>query len=142
MVNDILPYDKDCIGAYVSLPTSIRPLPPTSSAATTSTDTRDFTRWRTYAKGTPFFVWSVWALMCIAALAFVGTFGRNVPYWDEWAMVPFLSGDQAVDARWLWSEHNGHRIPLPRLFLLMLYKLTGADFRAGMYFNVLALAAL
>src|ERR1700740_3081887 len=80
--------------------------------------------------------------MLVAALAFVGKYGSNVPYWDEWNMVPVLVGDQPVDAHWLWSEHNGHRIPLPRLLLLGLYKLTGSDFRAGMYFNVFALGAL
>ena len=43
---------------------------------------------------------------------------------------------------WLWSEHNGHRIPLPRLVLLGIYGATGSDFRAGMYFNVLVLSFL
>jgi hypothetical protein len=90
----------------------------------------------------PLFVWGVWALMLLAGLAFVWQYGRNVPFWDEWNMVPILTGERPVDAAWLWSEHNGHRIPLPRLLLVGLYKLTGSDFRAGMYFNVAALGAL
>jgi hypothetical protein len=80
--------------------------------------------------------------MLLAALAFIGRYGRNVPYYDDWHLVPIVTGDQAVDATWLWSEHNGHRLPLPRLLLVALYRLTGSDFRAGMFFNVLALGGL
>ena len=94
------------------------------------------------ACGASWFVWAVWGAMLLAALAFVWKFGSNVPYWDEWEMVPILAGEQPVDAAWLWSEHNGHRIPLPKLLLLAAYKLTGADFRVGMYANVLALGAV
>ncbi|GAB2564031.1 hypothetical protein GCM10027085_65020 [Spirosoma aerophilum] len=49
---------------------------------------------------------------------------------------------QPVDAGWLWSQHNEHRIPLPKLVLIALYSLSGWDFRAGMYFNIVLLAAL
>jgi hypothetical protein len=86
-------------------------------------------------------VWSVWAAMTLAALVFVARFGSNVPFWDEWAMVDVLTGSQPVNLQWLWSAHNGHRIPLPRLVLLGLYKISGADFRVGMYFNVAILSA-
>ncbi len=93
------------------------------------------------AKRAAWLVWTLWAFMSVAALLFVARFGCSIPYWDDWDMVPVIAGDQSVDAHWLWSEHNGHRIPLPRLLLLGLYKLTGADFRAEMYFNVLLLSA-
>jgi hypothetical protein len=93
-------------------------------------------------RGARWFVGGVWALMVLAALAYVWKFGSNVPFYDEWNMVAVLVGDREVDLSWLWSEHNGHRILLPRLLMLGLYRLTGGDFRAGMYFNVLALAAL
>ncbi len=96
----------------------------------------------TAAMGAFVVVWGAWAAMLLGALTFVWVYGRNVPFWDEWNMVSVLAGDQAVDAAWLWSSHNGHRIPLPRLLLLSLYRLTGCDFRAGMYFNVLAVGAL
>src|SRR5262252_1502700 len=76
--------------------------------------------------GTRFwFVWSVWGLMLAAALGFVVRFGSNVPYWDEWSMVPALTGEEHIDAHWFWQDRNGHRVPIPRLFLLALYKLTG-----------------
>jgi hypothetical protein len=89
---------------------------------------------------TRLFVWIIWAAMFAGALAFVWRYGSNVPYWDEWSMVPVLAGGQPVTIEWLWSPHNGHRIPVPRLVLLALYAATGADFRVGMYFNVAALA--
>ena len=97
---------------------------------------------RGLACGASWFVWGVWGAMLLAALAFVWKFGSNVPYWDEWEMVPLLAGEQAVSPGWLWSEHNGHRIPLPKLLLLAAYKFTGSDFRVGMYANVLALGAV
>jgi hypothetical protein len=57
-------------------------------------------------------------------------------------MVEILTGSRPVDWGWLWSEHNGHRIPFPKLVLLALYRLSGSDFRVGMYFNAVGLAAL
>lgn len=87
-------------------------------------------------------VWIVWAAMTAAALGYVAWFGSDVPYWDEWNMVDVITGAQPVTLQWLWSPHNGHRILFPRLVLLGLYKLSGADFRVGMYFNVAVLAAV
>jgi hypothetical protein len=88
-------------------------------------------------------VWSVWAAMVVTAVGYVVHFGSDVPYWDDWHMVDVTTGAQPVTLQWLWSPYNGHRIPLPRLILLGLYKITGVNFTAGMYFNVgvLAIAA-
>jgi hypothetical protein len=91
---------------------------------------------------TGYLVWGVWASMFFGGLLFITTFGSNVPYWDDWNMVSVLVGDQPINSEWLWSEHNGHRIPLPRLVLLALYRLSGDDFRVGMYFNILVLGAI
>lgn len=87
-------------------------------------------------------VWVVWVVMTIAVLLFVAHFGSNVPSWDDWDMVPTLTGEQPVTIGWLWSQHNEHRVPLPRLILLGLNKLAGIDFRAAMFFDVVASAAL
>src|SRR5438105_8162010 len=69
-------------------------------------------------------------VMSLAILGFVYLYGANVPYLDDWDIVPALTGNQAVTLRWLWSQHNEHRLPLPRLLLLGLYHLFGFDFRA------------
>lgn len=88
------------------------------------------------------FVWGVWAAMTAAALGLVTGLGSRIPWLDDWVMVPALTGNQPDLPAWLWSQHNEHRVVLPRLILLSLYKLTDGDFRSGMVVNVLALAAL
>ena len=84
----------------------------------------------------------VWLGMFASDLWLIRAYGRNVPYLDDWELVPQLTGQNPVDLTWLFAQHNEHRIPLPRLLLLGLYRATGLDFRAGMYFNAIALAAL
>lgn len=92
--------------------------------------------------GATAFVWTVWALMSLLALVFVIRFGRNVPRWDEWTMIPQMSGAEPVTRKWLWEQHNEHRIPVPKLMYLTLSKLTHGDFRSGMFLNVFALSGL
>jgi hypothetical protein len=84
--------------------------------------------------------WLTWAAASGAALLFVLLLGSNVPYWDEWELVPAITGHQPITFDFLWSLHNEHRIPLGRLVYLGLFALTH-DFRAGMVFDVLALSA-
>jgi hypothetical protein len=94
-------------------------------------------------RGATVFVWGVWALMLLAALMFVRSFGSaSVPVGDDWVtIVPAMTGAQPLTFQWLWSQHNEHRVPLPRLLLLAVLKPT-EDFRAVMVLNVLALAVL
>ncbi len=88
------------------------------------------------------FVWATWALLTALTLAFVARFGPDLPRWDDFDVVDVVAGEHRATVEWLWSLHNEHRVPLPRLVLLGLYRLSGNDFRAGMFFNVAALAAL
>ncbi len=88
------------------------------------------------AAGAAPFVWSVWAGMLLLALSYVGHFGVRSPVFDDWALVPVLTGSQPLTPTWLWAQHNEHRVPLPKLVLYALGKLSGFDFRAGMFFNV------
>jgi hypothetical protein len=89
----------------------------------------------------PFVVWGVWAAMTAALLAYVWAFARDVPWWDDWDLVPVLSGREPATAAWLWKPHNEHRIPVPKLIHLALAAPDGPDFRAAAYVNALALAA-
>ena len=91
--------------------------------------------------GAGLFVLGVWAGLFLAALTFVLAYGPAFPRWDDFAMVPLLTGTRRVSVEWLWAQHNEHRVPLPKSVLLGLLRLS-ADFRAGMIFNVVALAAL
>ena len=92
-------------------------------------------------RGARRFVWATWAVMALVALAHVARYGRNVPLAEDWLLVAPLTGNEDDLANWLWEPVNEHRLPLPKLVLLGLLKLTG-DFRSGMVFNVLALSAL
>ena len=87
-------------------------------------------------------VWSGWMAMLLAALLFVGRYGSNVPSWDDWDMVPTLTHAQPVTVEWLWSQHNEHRVPLPRLLFLGLNRLTTVDFRVTMFADALAVGLL
>jgi hypothetical protein len=80
--------------------------------------------------------------MLAVALRFVDTYGMNVPWGDEWYLVPYLTGDYPVTFEWLWSQDANHRIVLPRLVLVTLSRLIGCDFRAGMFLNVLSMSLL
>jgi hypothetical protein len=86
--------------------------------------------------------WGTWAAMLLAALLFVSRYGSNVPSWDDWDMIPVLTRHQPVTWDWLWSQHNEHRVPLPRLVFLGLDRLLGVDMRVTMYFDVLLMAAV
>jgi hypothetical protein len=87
-------------------------------------------------------VWCVWLSASVLALAFVAYFGRNVPAYDDLDIVPQLAGYEPITPAWLWAQHNEHRVPLPRLLLIVLFHVGGKDFRAGMFFNIGALLVL
>lgn len=86
--------------------------------------------------------WVVWAAMLAGAMLFVARYASNVPSWDDWDMIPTLTRNQPVSWDWLWSQHNEHRVPLPRLVFLGLNRLTLVDMRVTMYFDVLLMAGL
>lgn len=83
---------------------------------------------------------SVWAGLTLAGLGYVAWFTHNLPWADEWEFVPALTGQEPIP-RWLWTQHNEHRLPLPRLLYLLLFRVTG-DFRAGCFLQILMLSAL
>jgi hypothetical protein len=78
----------------------------------------------------------------LLSLFLVRTYGSKVPYLDDWNLVSYITGEQPLTASWLWAQYSDHRFPLPKLILVTLLKLSGADFRAVMYVNVLALGGL
>lgn len=87
-------------------------------------------------------VWLVWVGMTAGAFALVVVFGRNVPHLDDWGVIPQLTGNEPITLGWLWSAHNEHRIPVPRLLMLAAFRLAGGDFRAGMFLDAGLLALL
>ncbi|RUL81992.1 hypothetical protein [Tautonia sociabilis] len=89
--------------------------------------------------GARWFSWGIWASLLAADLALVARLGPTVPLVDDYALVPAMVGAQPISLEWLWSEHNDHRLPLPRLVLLGLFRATSNDFHSGMYLNVITL---
>jgi hypothetical protein len=82
----------------------------------------------------------LWSLLVLAAAALVWSEARNVPYWDEWENVPYVAGERAQSAEWLWSLHAQHRLLLPRLVYVGLMRITSGDFRAAPWMNLILLA--
>src|SRR5262249_39216865 len=79
------------------------------------------------------FVWGAWALLVGIALYYVGQFGSNMPFDDEWAILGGLTGQEILQAEWFWSPTEEDRLPLPKLLMLAAYRLSGKDFRGEMY---------
>lgn len=86
------------------------------------------------------FVWGTWLVMVIVAFMCLVSYGRNIPLAEDWFLVKPLTGNEPHLVSWLWQQNNEHRIPLPRLILLILLKFTNGDFRSGMVLNVLTVA--
>ena len=121
-------------------PTNSSAIPETPSMGTTPA--RNGSSLAATGTGEAAAAWTIYALMVLAALWFVVTYGLTMPYGDEWAWLPVVAGQQPVSLSWLWSLHNEHRMFLPRLIYLGLGKLTDFDFRAGTFYNLFILSGL
>jgi hypothetical protein len=86
-------------------------------------------------------VWAVWGAMTAAAILFIWHYARNIPYMDDFALVPVMTGHDPVSLQWIWSQHNEHRPAISRLILVGLHRFIANDFRVGMYFNAGLLSA-
>ena len=64
------------------------------------------------------------------------------PRWTTGSLVPVYTGNQPVTLSWLWEQYNEHRMPLPKLLLVVGGAATGHDYRTGMFLNALALSGL
>jgi hypothetical protein len=81
----------------------------------------------------------VLVLLLVLNLSFVAAFGRNVPYQDDWLQVPPLVGAEPLSSHWLFRQHVGHRIVLPKLIILPILRVLGHELRYVMVLNVLLL---
>ncbi len=87
----------------------------------------------------PALVWGTWAACLAGALWYVARFGTNLPKRDDFAVARAVVTGQ-VSARWMYSLHNEHRLFWAKGIMAALYGLT-RDFRSGLVFNALGLAA-
>jgi hypothetical protein len=89
-----------------------------------------------------YFVTAAWLLSLLTAILFLISYGSNVAEADEWTLVPYITGNVPVTLEYLWSQHNEHRIFLPRATYFALAKLSHCNFRTGTFFNVAVLGAV
>ena len=103
-----------------------------------STDTREarFERWALIG------VLAVWATMIGTILRWVALYGRNVPWREDWVMVPALVGKEPHLLEWLWAQTMEHRTPIHKAVYLVLLRASGGDFRIGMIANIVMLSGL
>ncbi|WZO99959.1 hypothetical protein EP7_001577 [Isosphaeraceae bacterium EP7] len=89
--------------------------------------------------GASAFILGIATLLGSAWLTLISLDATRLPIWDDFHIVPVLTGVEPLSVGWLWSLANEHRLPLPRLILVAACHASGIDFRAGM---VLSLATL
>ena len=67
------------------------------------------------------------ALIPVALLVYmVITYTVDVPYWDQWELVPLLEKSYAGTLSFLdlWTKHNEHNILFPKIIMVVLARLT------------------
>ena len=87
-------------------------------------------------------VLALWAAMAAILLGCIIVYGHDMPLSEDWDLVPALVGRQPDLLGWLWEANNQHRIPLQKAIYLALLKITGGDFKIGMFADLLMLAGL
>lgn len=87
------------------------------------------------------FVGGTWLVMVAAAVLYVVRFAAPDPFGDEWDLVGGLTYQEPY-LKWLWAQHNEHRLPLPKLVYTWLLNLSHFDARAGGLATVSILAGL
>ena len=68
-------------------------------------------------------------LIAIGAIWFSFTKASPLPYGDEYALVNALTGETDMSVGYLFSRHNEHRLPAPRLAMHAVLPLVNYDFR-------------
>ena len=86
------------------------------------------------------FVMAVWLALSLGLLAYVLTWARDLPYMDDWELVPVLAGARPFSLDWLLEQTFEHRYVLGRLLLYALWHPGGEDFRAPMLLYVAMLS--
>ena len=80
----------------------------------------------------PILAWTVWAAMTVALVLYVRQDSRNVPFMDDFALVPMMTGQQPVSLEWAWSQHNEHRPLISQLRSWRGFpRFVANDFRTG-----------
>ena len=100
-----------------------------------------YLRWYLKAAAEPAFVLAVWAGMLVASVLFVARYGSPIPLMDDLELAANYAIPGELSVHGLWTPHNEHRIPMPRLVFLAMMGAT-KDVRSGMILQVGVLALL
>jgi hypothetical protein len=73
----------------------------------------------------------------VSLLYYIGAFGVNVIFWDEWEMIPLVQEMMGgtLPFSHLFAQHNEHRILFPRIAMLAIGRLTRYNTVAEMLFS-------
>lgn len=85
-------------------------------------------------------VWTTWAGMLVLMLWLYVPASSPLPLAEDWYTIPLVTGQPVDLASWLWEQNNEHRMPVARLLLVGVLKLSGGDYRAGGLLNMALLA--
>ncbi len=85
-------------------------------------------------------VWTVWAGATLSTISYIGNYARNIPFFDDFTMVPVMTRHEPLSYQWASAQYNEHRNVIPRLVQVGLLRAI-PDFRAGLYLNAGLLSA-
>lgn len=87
-------------------------------------------------------VLAVWALLWAGWAVYLDRYGSPLPWCDEYAFCAagLTGGAKPLTLGWLWEPANEHRLPLTKLWVVLLGRLFAWDFRAMHQANFAALA--
>jgi hypothetical protein len=86
--------------------------------------------------------WTVWLAMTAYLILYLRNFSRDIPFMDDFDMVPVLTGAAEPTLAWAWSQHHEHRPMISRFILVGLARFVDRDFRTARYVNVGLLSAM
>ena len=84
----------------------------------------------------PILVWAVWVTMTAATILFIRHYARNIPYMDDFKLVPIMTGHEPLSLHWLRSQHYEDRPLGFRLIAVSVCRFTANDFRSGLLATV------
>ena len=82
-------------------------------------------------------VYGVWLFGTLSVVFVTLRYGRHFPYSDDWAVLSLLTGNAEDVLAALWQQHNEHRILIPKLIWMVLFKLSEGDYRCLSLLNSL-----
>lgn len=90
----------------------------------------------------PAFVFVVWLATFLAVVFLIDAFGSCfVPVGDDiHDLIPGITKPFREATPWFWSQHNEHRLPLPKLILWVVLRATDFNLSVVMYMNAVAQA--